>query len=100
MVIAVPLHLGKLGGRCVSIKVLKMDSWRIKNVFKSNNGVLYEVVSSYMFKLTDHPEITESISFEWYPSTKKFLSCVEDPKGEVEVEVNRGGGGGGLQHSR
>ena len=37
LVIAVSLHLGKLGGRCVSIEVLKMDSWRIKNVFKSNN---------------------------------------------------------------
>ena len=36
----------------------------------------------------DHPKITEGISFESYPSTKKFLSCVEDPKGEVEVEVN------------
>ena len=46
-----------------------------------------------MFKLTDHPKITEGISFERYPSTKKFLSCVEDPKGEVEVEVNGGGGG-------
>ena len=43
-----------------------------------------------MFKLTDHPKITESISFDWYPSTKKFLSCIEDPKGEVEVEVNGG----------
>ena len=32
MVIAVPLHLGKLGGRCVSIEVLKVDSWRVKNV--------------------------------------------------------------------
>ena len=90
LVIAVPLHLGKLGGRCVSIEVLKMDSWRVKNVFKSNNGVSYEAVSSYTFKLTDHPKITESISFERYPSTKKFLSCVEDPKGEVEVEVNEG----------
>ena len=88
MVIAVPLHLGKLGGRCISIKVLKMDSWRVKNVFKSNNGVSYEAVSSYMFKLTDYPKITESISFERYPSTKKFLSCIEDPSGEVEVEVN------------
>ena len=116
MVIAIPLHLGKLGGRCVSIKVLKMDSWRVKNVCKSNNGVLYEAVSSsYMFKLTDHPKITESmgscsnpgptgpISFKWYPSTKKFLSCVEDPKGEVEVEVPKdlhGGVNGGLQRSR
>ena len=54
MVIAVPLHLGKLGGRCISIEVLKMDSWRVKNVFKSNNGVLYEAISSYMYKLMDH----------------------------------------------
>ena len=91
MVIAVPLHLGKLGGRCVSIEVLNMDSWRVKNVFKSNNRVLYEAVSSYTFKLTDHPKITKGIiSFESYPSTKKFLSCIEDPRGEVEVEVNWG----------
>ena len=102
MVIAVPYHLKSLGGRCVSIEVLKMDSWRVKNVFKSNNGVSYEAISSYMFKLTDHPKITEGmgscsdpgpsgpISFESYPSTKKFLLGVEDPKGEVEVEVNEG----------
>ena len=39
----------------------------------------------------DHPKIKEGIiSFEWYPSIKKFLSSVEDPKGEVEVEVNEG----------
>ena len=87
IVIAVPLHLGKLGGRCVTIEVLKMDSWRVKNVFKSNNAVLYEAISSCMFKLMDHHKITESISF----SAKKFLLCVEDPKGEVEVEVNGGG---------
>ena len=81
MVIAVPLHLGKLGGRCISIEVLKMDSWRVKNVFKSNNGVSYEAIGSYMFKLTDHPKIAKGmISFESYPSTKKFLSCAEDSK--------------------
>ena len=91
LVIAVPLHLGKLGGRCVSIEVLKMDSWRVKNVLKSNNGVSYEAIGSYMFKLTDHPKITEGIIlFERCLSTKKFLSCAEDPKGEVEVEVNEG----------
>ena len=67
-----------------------MDSWRVKNVFKSNNGVSYEATSSYMFKLTDHPMITEGISFESYPSTKKFLFCNEVPNGEVEVEVNEG----------
>ena len=90
MVIAVLFHLGKLAGRCVSIEVLQMDSWRVKNVFKSNNGVSYEAIGSYMFKLSDQPTITESISFERYPSTKKLLSCVEDPSGEVEVEVNEG----------
>ena len=90
MVMAVPLHLGKLGGRCISIEVLKMDSWRVKNVFMSNNGVSYEAISSYMYKLSDYPKITEGISFERYPSTKKFLSCIEDPSGEVEVEMNEG----------
>ena len=38
--------------------------------------------------IIDYPKITEGISFESYPSTKKFLSCVEDPKGEAEVKVN------------
>ena len=77
MVIAVPLHLGRLGGRCARIEVLEMDSWRVKNVFETNNGVSYEAISSYMFKLTDHPKITEGISFERYPSAKKFLLCNE-----------------------
>ena len=94
MVLAVPYHLGKLGSRCISIEVLKMDSWRVKNVFKSNNGVSYEAISSYMYKLSDHPKITESISFERYPSAKKFLLCNEDPKGEVEVEVPKNPLGG------
>ena len=75
MVIAVPLHLGKLGGKCIIIEVLKMDSWRVKNVFKSNN----EAISSYMFKLTDHPKITEGISLSIY---KEVFT--------VEVEVNEG----------
>ena len=52
MILAVPYHLRKLGGRCVSVKVLKMDSWRVKNVFKSNNRV------------SDHPRITTGILFE------------------------------------
>ena len=90
MVIAVPLHLGKLGGRCVSIEVLKMDSWRVKNVFKLNNGVSYEAVSSYIYKLSDHPKVTEGISFERYPSTKKFLLRDRDPNGVVEIEGNEG----------
>ena len=43
-----------------------------------------------MYNLKEHPKITKCISFEHYPSTKKFLSCIEDPRGEVEVEVNQG----------
>ena len=31
--------------------------------------------------------MTDSISFEQHPSTKKFL-CDDNPSGEVEVEVN------------
>ena len=77
MVLAVPYHLRKLGGRCISINVLKMDRWRVKNVFKSNNGVSYEAISSYMYRLEGHPSMTDSISFEQYPSTKKFLLCDE-----------------------
>ena len=64
MVLAVLYHLRKLGGRCVSINVLKMDSWRVKNVFKSNNGVSYEAISSYMYKLSTHPRVTSGILFE------------------------------------
>ena len=59
-------------------------------MFKSNNRVLYETISSYMYNLSDYPKITESISFERYPSTKKFLLWIEDLNVEVEVEVNEG----------
>ena len=64
MVLAIPYHLKSLGGRYISIKVLKMDSWRVKNVFKSSNGVSYEVISSYMYNLKEHPKTTKCISFE------------------------------------
>ena len=89
MVIAVPLHLGKLGGRCISIEVLKMDSWRVKNVFKSSSTVFYEAISSCMYKLSDHLKITKRISLERYSSTKKFLLCVEDPKREEIFHISK-----------
>ena len=73
-------------------KVLNMDSWRVKNVFKSNNGVSYEVISSYMYELKDSPSLPERISFEKYSSTMKFLLCDEDPNGEVDVNESRGPG--------
>ena len=35
----------------------------------------------------DHPRISTGISFESYPSTKKFSLYDGDPNGEVEAEV-------------
>ena len=64
MVIAVPNDLKKLGGRCVRINVLRVDSWRVRNVFESDTGVYYEALSSYMYKLSDHPQMKSDISFE------------------------------------
>ena len=51
-------------------------------MFKSNNGVSYEAISSYMFWLEEHLKITEGISFDKYPSTKKFLLCEDIPQRE------------------
>ena len=59
-------------------------------MFKTNNGVSSKTISSYMYKLSNHPKITKGISFEHYPSTKKFLLYDEVPNGEVEVELNEG----------
>ena len=86
MVLAVPHHVRELGGKCLSISILKIDSWRVKNVFKPNNGVSYEVISSYMYKLLPHPTMDSPISFERYPAAKKCLKGVD-----VEVSVNKGG---------
>ena len=73
MVIAVTNDLKKLGGRCVRINVLRVDSWRVRNVFESDNGVSYEALSSYMYKLSDHPQMESAISLERYPAAKKCL---------------------------
>ena len=67
------------------IPILKIDSWRVKNVFKSNNGVSYEVISRYMYKLSPHLSMDLPISFERYQSAKKCLKGVD-----VEVRVKDG----------
>ena len=82
MVLAVPHHVRELGGKCLSISILKINSWGVKNVFKFNNGVSYEVISSYMYKLLPHPTMDSLISFERYPAAKKCLKGVD-----VEVSV-------------
>ena len=64
MVIAVPNDLKKLGGRCVRINVLRVDSWRVRNVFESDNGVSYEALSSYIYKLSDHPQMESTVLFK------------------------------------
>ena len=68
--------------------ILKIDSWRVKNIFKSSNGVSYEVISSYMYRLSPHPSMDSPISFERYPAAKKCLRAVD-----VEVSVKDGGPG-------
>ena len=85
LVVTVPNHLKKLGGRCVRINVLRVDSWRVRNVFKSNNGVSCEALSSAMYKLSTHPRLDSGISFERYPTAKKCLEGVD-----VEVSVKDG----------
>ena len=83
LVVAVPLHPGKLDGKCVSIEVLEVDSWRVKSVFKSNNGVSYEAVSSYIFELANHPAITEGISLKGTHLRRSFYRALEIPKGRL-----------------
>ena len=48
-----------------------------------------KVFNSYMFKLTDYPKITERISFESYPSTKKFYHELKIPKGRLRMKGMR-----------
>ena len=49
LILAIPYCLKKLGGRCVRINVLRVDSWRVRNVFESDNRVSYEALSSAMY---------------------------------------------------
>ena len=57
--------------RQISRYILWVDSWGVKNVFKSNNGVSYEVLSTVMYKLLTQPQLDSGISFERYSTTKK-----------------------------
>ena len=85
MVVAIPKCIKMLGGRCVRINVMTIDSWRVRVTFKSNNGVSYEEISRYMYKLLDQPVIDSGISFERYTVAKKCLGGID-----VEVSVNEG----------
>ena len=69
----------------MEIVILKIDSWRVKNVFKLDRGVSYEGISSYMYKLSDHLRLDSGISFERYPTAKKCLKGAD-----VEVSIKDG----------
>ena len=85
LVLAMPYCLKKLGGKCVRINVLTVDNWRVRNVFKSDNEVSYEALSSAMYKLSAHPRLDSGISSEQYPTAKKCLEGVD-----IEVSVKEG----------
>ena len=46
-------------------------------MFESHNGVSYEALSSYMYKLLDHPQMESAILFERYPAAKECLGGVD-----------------------
>ena len=70
-------------GRCESVTISWVDSWRVKCTFKSNNGVTYEVLSITMHKLSTQLKFGARILFEQYSTAKKCLGGVD-----VEVSVN------------
>ena len=71
----------------MSINILQVDSWRVKNVFKSNNGVSYEVLSTAMYKLLTQPQLDSRISFEQYLTAKKRFRGVDK---DIEVSIDDG----------
>ena len=74
-----------MGGKCESIAILRVDSWRVKSVFKSDNGVSYEAISHTMHKLLTQPRLDSGISFERYAAAMKCLGGVD-----IEVSVKDG----------
>ena len=70
-----------MGGKCESISILWVDSWRVK----SDNGVSYEAISHTMHKLLTQPRLDSRISFERYATAMKIFWGVD-----IEVSVNDG----------
>ena len=85
MVVAIPKYIKMLGGRFVRISITNIDSWRVRVTFKSDNGVSYEAISTYMYKLLDQPVIDSGISFERYTVVKKCSGGAH-----IDVSVNGG----------
>ena len=73
MVVEIPNYIKMLGGRCVRIRVKKINSWRVRVTFKSSNDISYEAISTHMCNLLDQPVLDSGILFERYPVAKKCL---------------------------
>ena len=83
--IAIPKCIRQMGGKCVKIEILRVDSWRVKSIFKSDNGVSYEVPSHTMHKMSPLSYLDSGISFDRYITARKCFGG-----GDVEVSVSNG----------
>ena len=66
---------------------MNIDSWRVRITFGSNDGDSYEVISSYIYKLSDQPVIDSGVSFERYTTVKK---CLVEVDKDIEVSIKDG----------
>ena len=83
VVISIPKFIKRMGGKCRSIEILRVDSWRVRSIFKSDNGVSYEALSQARHELSPLSHLDSRISFDRYVTAKKCFGG-----GEVDVEVS------------
>ena len=85
VVIAIPKCIRQMGGKCVKIEISRVDRWQVKSIFKSDNGVSYEVLSHTRHKLSPFSCLDSGISFDRYIAVKKCFGGAD-----VEVSVSKG----------
>ena len=85
VVVAIPKCIGQMGGKCVKIEISRVDSWRVKFIFKSDDGVSYEVLSHTGHKLSPFSYLDSGISFDRHIPVKKYFGGAD-----VEVSVSKG----------
>ena len=85
IVIAIPKCIRQMGCKCVKIEISRVDSWQVKFIFKSYNGVSYEVLSHTGHKLSPFSYLGSGISFDRYIAVKKYFGGAD-----VEVSLSKG----------
>ena len=85
VVISIPKCIKPMGGKCVSIEISRVDSWRVRSIFKSDNGVSYEILSHTMHELSPLSHLDSRISFDRFVTSKK---CIRGEEIDVEVSVS------------